>query len=608
MASFALLLLMMAAIGGVSIAALHSVEQRYVDLVQGLVPARSHALMLEGLMYKMAGDLRGFVLYGEDSYLKAYRQNADQTKALVDAAQSLHLSPGDQAELQQLGELVYNYGLVTQAMTMLSTTGATETGVWILRRGEPTLAEFTARVAAVQRHIDTETQAAQENVERWSRAAILVAGGTGALGLAACVILGIALSKSIVRPIRQVAALARAVAGGDLGVDVSVVAGQDEVADLSLAFSQMVQSLREALRLIHSASTELATGSETLTVSAANSTSAAATIAARLQRVTSESVEHGERLYGASQELLQLQEAIRQLAGGAQEQTTAVINAATLMQGVKGVVGEVAQASDHVARTAGQTLEFADVGGQKVQAMADGMERVRQASLRSHETVGQLMIQSGRITEFTRQIEAMAGQARILALNAAIEAARAGQAGRGFAVVAGEVLKLAEHSNHAAREIAVLVREMQDATRTAVIATDEVTAEVGRGHELAREARATLSTIIGSMQTVSAECQSIADGLVTINVNAMASSDSVNAASDITAENLAAAEQMHTLASGLATTVTDLTGVMGQNQRMAAEVVGGAEDVHRAVAEAGVLAGRLSDLAGQLLTLGHRFG
>ena len=112
------------------------------------------------------------------------------------------------------------------------------------------------------------------------------------------------------------------------------------------------------------------------------------------------------------------------------------------------------------------------------------------------KTVQELGKNSDQIGEIIQVIDDIADQTNLLALNAAIEAARAGEQGRGFAVVADEVRKLAERTTKATKEIAVMIKKIQNDTNGAVLSIMQGTQEVEKGKELANKAGDSLKQII----------------------------------------------------------------------------------------------------------------
>ena len=97
------------------------------------------------------------------------------------------------------------------------------------------------------------------------------------------------------------------------------------------------------------------------------------------------------------------------------------------------------------------------------------------------ELILELSEQAQHISNNIGIVEDIAEQTNMLALNAAVEAARAGEHGKGFAVVASEIRKLADESKQATTKITELVREIQNATNSAVMATEEGSQEIENG-------------------------------------------------------------------------------------------------------------------------------
>jgi uncharacterized protein YoxC len=97
-------------------------------------------------------------------------------------------------------------------------------------------------------------------------------------------------------------------------------------------------------------------------------------------------------------------------------------------------------------------------------AAAKHTDEIVQALARGVESIGLVIGLIGKV----------AGQTNLLALNASIEAARAGDAGLGFAVVAAEVKLLAQQTARATGEINEQINKIQQSSRQAVAAVQEI--------------------------------------------------------------------------------------------------------------------------------------
>src|SRR6185437_1160742 len=112
--------------------------------------------------------------------------------------------------------------------------------------------------------------------------------------------------------------------------------------------------------------------------------------------------------------------------------------------------------------------------------------------------------QAQAIGEIIATVNDIAEQTNLLALNAAIEASRAGAHGRGFAVVAGEVKALADQSKKATTQVRQILGEIQKATNTAVLSTEDVTkgvaAAITTGNQSGETVQALSDTLASAAQ------------------------------------------------------------------------------------------------------------
>lgn len=415
--------------------------------------------------------------------------------------------------------------------------------------------------------------------------------------------------RAIVKPIRQVAETATAIAEGDLNRVVNF-SSTDEIGTLAQAFNRMTDKLRHQIEAEQTARRE---ADKLAAIQAETSRQAAELVEKerqskeQLQRLIAEYLEFIERVAEGDlsarlnlhegdylmttlghnlnimverlgEMTLQIQEvteniavsaaeilaATRQQASGANEQSAAVSQTSTTINEVKTIVEQSFAKARLVAEQAQKTREISKVGQQTVVDTVEGMRQIKEQVESIAGNILALSGQTQQIGEIIATVNEIASQSKLLALNASVEAARAGEHGKGFAVVAVEVRNLAEQSRQATGQIKTILSKIQQATNMTVLSTEEGTKGVDSGVALTAQAGATIQQLTESIAASASAAQQIVASTQqqTVGVEQIAlAMDSINQA---TLQNIASTRQAEKAAQDLSGVAKQLKGFVAR--------------------------------------------
>src|ERR1700686_3649149 len=317
----------------------------------------------------------------------------------------------------------------------------------------------------------------------------LIVGLIVVLAIVITVGIGVFIARSISVPLGQITVAANRIGVGEL-IETPSFARQDEIGVLAGALTRMMQGQRNLAERERTAKEEWG---KTITRYIAF----VARVADRDLSGTLEVSGNGEiaalgrdlnKMNANLRELaVQIQDATNDLGSGvseilaaASEQTSSAANQATAIQettatinAIRTTVEQTSQRSGQVASMARDSVKATDDGRGSVESTIESMAAIKAQVEGIAQNILALSGQGQQIGDIITTVNDFAEQSNLLALNAAIEAARAGEHGKGFAVVASEVRNLAEQSKVATTRVRELLSEIQKATNSAVMVTEE---------------------------------------------------------------------------------------------------------------------------------------
>ncbi len=400
--------------------------------------------------------------------------------------------------------------------------------------------------------------------------------------------------NQLIGSLNDMADLAEEISAGNLSVEVEPKSAND---DLGNAFKKMVLSLRQTVSNVATNAAELNQSASELSDASLQARAATDQITSSMQQMAASSQEQSSVVARTSNSVDQMANAIEGVARGAQEQSMSVSKATEITDQISTAIRQVAQNANAVSTDSASAAEAAKKGSQTVEVTLSGMQTIKTkvgaASLKIEE-MGKRSQEIGAIVE---TIEDIASQTNLLALNAAIEAARAGEQGKGFAVVADEVRKLAERSSLATKEIASLIKGIQNTVAEAVQAMEESSTEVKQGVENANQAGKALTDILAATEAVNKQAALASEATARMEQASQELVTAVDAVSQIVEQNTAATEEMAATSNEVAQSIEHISSSTQQNNAEVEEVSGSTEEMSAQIAEVTEAAVSLSNMA-----------
>lgn len=424
----------------------------------------------------------------------AINEVRSQTKQLNTQLEAIALDPNEQEIMRTVNQYLANMQqVIDSSLTHMARHNFYQANELLLTQVNPAVTAATLEINKLTQSLLSDAQQEYIYAEQQYKkilqlfVTLLLVGGATIMFLTQRVVC------SIRQAVKLISTATTQMAEGDTTVRVNYEA-QDELRTIAVSFNQMGEQMQSALRGVDSATNQLASASEETSVVTEN---------------TSQSMRKQQN------EISQVAAAMHEMHATAHEVARSASQAA-----------EAAQHADGEAATARQvSLQTIEV----IESLAEAVEHAT-------TVITTLVKDSDEIGGVLDVIRSIADQTNLLALNAAIEAARAGEAGRGFAVVADEVRTLASRTQQSTSEINDMIARLQTSANQAFTAMETGRSKAKLGVEQTVKGTASLESIIQAVAVINDMSAQIASAAEEQSSVSEEMTRSITAINDLTSE------------------------------------------------------------------------
>ncbi|MDY0093844.1 MAG: HAMP domain-containing methyl-accepting chemotaxis protein [Candidatus Vecturithrix sp.] len=336
-------------------------------------------------------------------------------------------------------------------------------------------------------------------------------------------VLGIALQEML-NYLQSISQIAFEIAEGDLSKSPPL---RSDIDAFGRAMRSMTSGLQDLIKQIRTSSEQISTTGATLASLAAQDNQIVKITQSSVEEMVSTMTEMGVSVEEVAHNMDILSASVEETSASMAVMTTSITNIAdntiVLAQQTQQAILEVNNSTNllkdvtqktEISRQLSQkTIQDALEGQQAVEEVMTSMESIQQTNSDAFETITHFEQQTQDIGSILDVIDEITDQSAMLALNASIIAAQAGSGGKGFAVIADEMKNLANRVNASTKNIAAIVKVVEDETTRVVKKIYDSTTVIGQGVKRTEEARKGLENIFASAQRSSSVVSEIADAI-----------------------------------------------------------------------------------------------